>query len=73
MKFDGGYWCFFTMGACAEEIAEKFKLPSNKQITIHVENIRCGGNDLQLGFYAAEWNGLCGDPIFVLGGDKDHN
>ena len=22
-----------------------------------VENIRCGGNDLRLGFYAAEWNG----------------
>ena len=23
----------------------------------HAENIRCGGNDLGLGFYAAEWGG----------------
>jgi len=38
-----------------------------------VENIRCGGNDLQLGFYAAERNGLSGDRMFVLCGDEDCN
>ena len=39
----------------------------------HVENIRCGGNDLRLGFYAAEWDGSDGDTMFVLCGDEDHN
>ena len=39
----------------------------------HVENIRCGGNDLRLGFYAAEWDGSDGDSMFVLCGDEDHN
>ena len=38
-----------------------------------VENIRCGNNDLRLGFHVAEWNGLCGDTMFVLCGDEDHN
>jgi len=38
-----------------------------------VENIRCGGNDLPLGFYAAERNGLSGDRMFVLCGEEDHN
>ena len=38
-----------------------------------VENVRCGGNDLRLGFYAAEWNSLGGDTIFVLCGDEDHD
>ena len=38
-----------------------------------VQNIRCGGNDLQLRFYAAGWNGLSGDTNFVSCGDEDHN
>ena len=38
-----------------------------------VGNIRCGGNDSWLGFYAAEWNGLSGDTILVLCGVRDHN
>ena len=37
-----------------------------------VGNIQCGGNDLRLGFYAAGWNSLDGDTIFVLCGDEDH-
>jgi len=28
---------------------------------------------LPLGFYAAEWNGLGGDTMFVSCGDEDHN
>jgi len=42
-------------------------------MTACVENIRCGGNDLRLGFYAAEWNNLSGDTMFVLCGDEDHD
>ena len=38
-----------------------------------VENIRCGGNDLRLWFYAVEWGGLGGETMFVLCGDEDHN
>ena len=38
-----------------------------------VENTRCGGNDLWLGFYGAEWNGLCGEKTPVLCGDEDHD
>ena len=37
--------------------------------TACVGNIRCGGNDLRFGFYAAEWNSLGGDTMFVLSGD----
>ena len=36
-----------------------------------VGNIRCGGNDLRFGFYAAEWNSLGGDTMFVLSGNED--
>ena len=36
-----------------------------------VGNIRCGGNDSRFGFYAAEWNSLGGDTIFVLSGGED--
>jgi len=39
----------------------------------NVENIRCGGNDSRLVFYGAERSGLCGDTMFVLCGDEDHN
>ena len=38
-----------------------------------VGNIRCGGNDLRLGFYAAEWNSLSGDTMFVLCEDEGHD
>ena len=34
-----------------------------------VGNIRSGSNDLRFGFYAAEWNSLGGDTMFVLSGD----
>ena len=40
---------------------------------IGVGNIRCGGNDLRLGFYAEEWNSLGGDAMFVLCGDEVQN
>ena len=35
--------------------------------------IRSGGNNLRLGFYAAEWNSLGGDSMFVLCEDEDHD
>ena len=28
-----------------------------------LKNIQCGGNDLRLGLYAAEWNSLDGDTL----------
>jgi len=37
------------------------------------ENTGCGGNDLRLGFYAAQWNSLGGDTMFILCGDEDHS
>ena len=40
------------------------------RLIVSVGNIRCGGNDLRLGFYAAEWNSLGGDTMFVLSGDE---
>ena len=42
-------------------------------VPVIVENIRCGGNDLRLGFYEAESNSLGGDTMFVLCGETDHN
>jgi len=41
--------------------------------TVPIENIQCRGNDLRLGFYAAEWNGGSGDKMFVLCGERDHH
>ena len=40
----------------------------NHWIMLDVGNIRCRGNDLPLGFYAAERNSLGGDTMFVLSG-----
>jgi len=37
-----------------------------------VGDIRCGGNDLRLGFYA-ERNRLCGDTMSILWGNEGHN
>jgi len=63
----------------------RYLLPiSYSQITHHgkslasssiqiVENIQCGGNDLRLGFYAAERNGGSGDTMFLLCGERDHH
>ena len=36
-------------------LVAKFSVPS------FVGNIRCGGNDLPVGSYTAEWNSLGGD------------
>ena len=37
-----------------------------------VGNIRCGGNNLRLGFYAVEWSGGGEGTIFVLSRAEDH-
>jgi len=46
---------------------------TRENVTVYVKNFQCGGNDLRLGFYAAEWNGGSGDTMFVLCGERDHH